>query len=51
MDKLMDLLKLAFRQKEAVYRVGRLFSAAFEGGFSPKKLLAVIVEKGRVFLL
>ena len=43
MDKLMDLLKLAFRQKEAVYRVGRLFSAAFEGGFSPKKLLAVIV--------
>ena len=48
LERIMDLLKFAYRQKDAVYRVGRLF-ASLTDGFSVKRLAALfiaIVEMG-----
>ncbi len=49
MERLFDLLHLAFRQRDAIYRVGRLFSSLFGGGFSPKKAAAVIIAFFEMF--
>ncbi len=49
MHQLAELLHLAFRQEDSVYRVGRIFCAAFKGGFTPKKLLAVITAVFEMF--
>lgn len=43
LEKIMELLKFAYRQKYAVYRVGEMFSAIFKGGFSFKKIAAFII--------
>ncbi|MBR6360483.1 MAG: family 16 glycosylhydrolase, partial [Clostridia bacterium] len=49
MEKLFELLHLAWRQENAVYRIGEIFSSAFAGGFSFKKLIAVIVAFFEMF--
>ncbi|MBQ4244402.1 MAG: family 16 glycosylhydrolase [Clostridia bacterium] len=49
MQKIFEFLHLAWRQQDAVYRVGRLFSALFSGGFSFKKLVAVAVAFAEMF--
>lgn len=43
LDKIMELLKFAYRQKEAVYRIGRIFRSAFSGGFDFKRIIAAFV--------
>lgn len=48
-EKIMDLLKFAIRQKEAVYRVSRLASSLFTNGFSIKKLTAVVIAFFEMF--
>ena len=49
MHQIAELLHLAFRQEDAVYRIGRILQAARAGGFSPKKLLAVLVAVWEMF--
>jgi beta-glucanase (GH16 family) len=49
MQKIFGLLHLAWRQENAVYRIGEIFSSAFAGGFSFKKLVAVIVAFFEMF--
>lgn len=49
LDNIMDALKFAFRQKESVYRVGRIFKSAFEGGFNLKKVFAAILAFAEMF--
>lgn len=49
MEKIMDVLKFAYRQKDAVYRVGRVISAAFSNGFSVKKITAVLIATVEMF--
>ena len=43
LENLMNSLNLAFRQQDAVLRIGRFVSALFEGGFSFRKLAAVFI--------
>ncbi len=43
LENLMNSLNFAFRQQDAVLRIGRFASALFEGGFSFKKLAAVFI--------
>lgn len=43
LEKIMDLLKFAYRQKESVYRIGDLFRNLFNGDFSIKKVTALIL--------
>lgn len=43
LEKIMDLLHFAFRQKDAIYRVGRVFSSVFAGGFHPKRIFALMI--------
>lgn len=44
LEKIMDALSLAYRQKESVYAVGKAFSSMFEsGGDFFKKIIAVFV--------
>ena len=43
LEQLMDALKFAFRQKDAIYRVGRVFNSIFSNGFQPKRILAFII--------
>ncbi len=40
MQKIAELLHLAWRQENAIYRIGEIFSSAFSGGFSARKLIA-----------
>ena len=40
MQKLFEFLRLAWRQQNAVYRIGEVFSSAFSGGFSVKRIFA-----------
>ena len=49
MDKIFDLLHFAFRQKDAIYRVGRMLGSLFAGGFSFKKIAVVIVAFFEMF--
>ena len=49
MHELAQLFHLAFRQEDAIYRVGRIFRAALDGGLSPKKMLAVLVAIWEMF--
>lgn len=48
MEKLFDLLKLAYRQRESIYRVGRLIRG-LQGSFSVRKLVSVIVAFFEMF--
>jgi beta-glucanase (GH16 family) len=41
MQNIMDALHLAFRQQDAIYRIGRLFQSLSGSGFSFKKLIAL----------
>ncbi len=43
LENLMNSLNFAFRQQDAVLRIGKFASALFEGGFSFKKLAAVFI--------
>lgn len=43
LDKIMELLKFAYRQKEAVYRVDDVFRSIFANGFNPKRILAFFI--------
>lgn len=43
MEKLAEFLHLAWRQENAIYRIGEIFSSAFSGGFSPKRFIAAFV--------
>ena len=49
LEKIMDALNFAFRQKEAVYRVGRIASKAFSNGFSFKKIAAIFIAFTEMF--
>ena len=49
LETLMNSLNLAFRQQDAVLRIGRFVSALFEGGFSFKKLAAVFIAFFEMF--
>lgn len=49
MHQLAELLHLAFRQEDAILRIGRIFQALFTGGFSLKKLLAVCIAVWEMF--
>lgn len=49
LENLMNSLNLAFRQQDAVLRIGRFVSALFEGGFSFKKLAAVFIAFFEMF--
>ena len=54
MHRIAELLHLAWRQENAVYRIGEIFSSAFSGGFSARRffagLLAIIEMFGCVLL-
>lgn len=43
LDKIMDLMKFAYRQKAVVYRVGEVFTSIFAAGFHPKKIIAFLI--------
>ena len=49
MHQIAELLHLAFRREDAIYRIGRILQAARAGGFSPKKLFAVVVAVFEMF--
>ncbi len=49
MHQIAQLLHLAFRQEDAIYRIGRILKAAGSGGFSFKKLFAVFMAVGEMF--
>ena len=49
MQKIFEALHIAFRQQEAIYRVGRIFSSAFDGGFSARRFIAFIVAFAEMF--
>lgn len=49
LEKIMDLFALAFRQRDAIYRVGRMAKTVFANGFSFKKIIAVIVAVFEMF--
>lgn len=43
LEQIMDALKFAFRQKEAIYRVGDVFASVFANGFHPKRIIAFFI--------
>lgn len=43
LDKIMDLMKFAYRQKAVVYRVGEVFTSIFAAGFHPKRIIAFLI--------
>ncbi len=49
MHQIAELLHLAFRQEDAIYRIGRIAKAVCDGGFSLKKLFAVFVAIWEMF--
>ncbi len=49
MQKIFDALHLAFRQQEAIMRIGRIAGNLFSGGFSVKKLIALLVAFAEMF--
>ncbi len=49
LEKLMDLFKLAYRQKEAIYRVGDIFKSVFANGFNPKRIFAGLLAFFEMF--
>lgn len=48
-DKILDLLNFAYRQKFAVYRIADVFKNIFAGGFSFKKITAVFIAFVEMF--
>ncbi len=50
LERLMDLMKFAYRQKAAVYRVGEVFTSIFANGFHPKRILAFIIAFFEMFV-
>lgn len=49
LEKIMSALDFAFRQQDAVYRIGRMAKGVFKNGFSFKKIIAVIVAFFEMF--
>lgn len=49
LDKILDSLNFAFRQKDAIYRVGRVFTSLFDGGFSLKRVTALFIAFFEMF--
>lgn len=50
LDKLMDLMKFAYRQKAAVYRISEVFSSIFSDGFHPKRIIAFFIAFIEMFI-
>lgn len=50
LEKIMDALNFAYRQKAAVYRVSEVFTSIFAGGFNPKRIIAFFIALFEVFL-
>lgn len=48
-EKLFDFLNLAFRQRNSIYRVGEIAKTVFNGGFSFKRLSALILAFFEMF--
>ena len=49
MHQIAELVHLAFRQEDAIYRVSRIFQAAKESGFSFRKVMAVFTAVIEMF--
>ena len=49
MHKIFELLHLAFRQEDAIYRVGRILNFLTGNGFSVKKLIALFTAFFEMF--
>ena len=49
MQKLFELLHLAWRQQNAINRISDIFSSAFSGGFSVKKIIAGFLAVAEMF--
>lgn len=43
LEQIMDALKFAYRQKEAIYRVNQVFMSLFEGGFHPRRIISLFI--------
>lgn len=43
LDKIMEFLNFAYRQKAAVFRIGDVFNSIFANGFNPKRILAFFI--------
>ncbi len=50
LEKIMDALKFAYRQKAAVYRVGEVFTSIFANGFHPQRIIAFFIAFLEIFL-
>ena len=50
LEKIMDALNFAYRQKEAIYRVGDVFGSIFANGFHPKRIISFLIAFLEMFM-
>lgn len=49
LEKIMNTLNFAYRQKEAIYRIGDIAKSIFSNGFHPQRIIAAIVAFFEMF--
>lgn len=49
LEKLFDLMNLAFRQRESIYRIANIVKSVFANGIHPQRIIAVFVAVIEMF--